>query len=145
MPEDDEEFQLFPVFNDLHSESLDDYIFEVEALVARSKDDEKKLFGPRLVRRLGGVFGALARRVLHMSDLTKPEGFKNDHNFLWGKKKKTLEGCSGQATPRELPVWGHLSPSGTDFARYLRWSERGTLRCKVALELTSICLGANAA
>ena len=41
------------------------FSFEVEALVAGSKDDEKKLIGPRLVRRLGGVPGALARRELH--------------------------------------------------------------------------------
>ena len=37
----------------LPSESLDDYTFEVEALVAGSKDDGKKLIVPRLVRRLG--------------------------------------------------------------------------------------------
>ena len=35
----------------LHSKSLEDYTFVVEALVAGSKDDEKKLIGPRLVRR----------------------------------------------------------------------------------------------
>ena len=54
MTKDDDEFQLYPCFNGLPSESLDDYTFEVEALVAGSKDDEKKLIGPRLVRRLGG-------------------------------------------------------------------------------------------
>ena len=43
--------------------------FEVRALVAGSKDDEKKLIGPRLVRRLGGIPSALARRELHMPDL----------------------------------------------------------------------------
>ena len=30
-------------------------LFEVEALVAGSKDDEKKLIGPRLIRPLGGI------------------------------------------------------------------------------------------
>ena len=48
MTKDDDEFQLYPCFNGLPSESLDDYTFEVEALVAGSKDDEKKLIGPRL-------------------------------------------------------------------------------------------------
>ena len=48
MPKDDDDFQLYPCFNGLPSESLDDYTFEVEALVAGSKDDEKKLIGPRL-------------------------------------------------------------------------------------------------
>ena len=43
MTKDDDEFQLYPCFNGLLSESLDDYTFEVEALVAGSKDDEKKL------------------------------------------------------------------------------------------------------
>ena len=76
MTKDDDEFQLYPCFNGLPSESLDDYTFEVEALVTGSKDDEKKLIGPRLVRRLGGVPGALAGRELHMPDLTKPEGYK---------------------------------------------------------------------
>ena len=75
MPKDDDEFQLYPFFNGLPSESLDDYTYEVEALVAGSKDDEKKLIGPRLVR-LGGVPGALTTRELHMPDLEKPEGYK---------------------------------------------------------------------
>ena len=65
------DFQLYPCFNGLPSKSLEDYTFEVEALVAGSKDDEKKLIGPRLVRRLGGIPGALARRELHMPDLAK--------------------------------------------------------------------------
>ena len=70
----DDDFQLHPCFNRLPSESLEDYSFEVEALVAGSKDDEKKLIGPRLIRRLGGIPGALARRELHMPDVAKPDG-----------------------------------------------------------------------
>ena len=66
MTKDDNEFQLYPCFNGLPSENLDDCIFEVEALVAGSKDDEKKLIGPRLVHWFGGVPDALARRELHM-------------------------------------------------------------------------------
>ena len=83
-------------------ESLDDYAFEGEALVAGSKDDEKNLIGPRLVRRLGGVPGALARRELHMPDLAKPEGYKLILLFL--EKKKVQERCSGQAAPCESSV-----------------------------------------
>ena len=67
---------MCPCFNGLPSESLEDYAFEVEALVAGSKDDVKKLIGPRLIRRLGGIPGALARRELHMPDLAKPDGYK---------------------------------------------------------------------
>ena len=59
--DDDDDFQLCPCLNVLLSESLDAYSFEVEALVAGSKDDEKNLIRPRLVRPLGGVPGALAR------------------------------------------------------------------------------------
>ena len=58
MTKDDDEFRLYSCFNGLPSESLDDYTFEVEALVAGSKDDEKKLTGQRLFRRLSGVPGA---------------------------------------------------------------------------------------
>ena len=76
MSKDDDEFQLHPCFNNLSSETLDDYTFEVEALAAGSKNDEKKLIGQRLVRRLGGVPGALARREMHMPDIAKPEGYK---------------------------------------------------------------------
>ena len=44
---------------------LDDYTFEVEALVAGSKDDEKKLIGPRLFR------GLLRQRTWHTQMLCK--------------------------------------------------------------------------
>ena len=37
----DDDFQLYPCFNGLSSESLEDYSFEFVALVAGSKDDEK--------------------------------------------------------------------------------------------------------
>ena len=57
-------------------ESLEDHTFEVEALVAGSQDDGKQLIGHRLVRRLGGIPGALARRELHMPDFAKPDGHK---------------------------------------------------------------------
>ena len=55
--------------------------------------DEKKLIGPRLVRRLGGVPGALARRELYMPDLAKPEGCKQILLFLEqkGNKKDALD------------------------------------------------------
>ena len=48
----------------------------------------KKLIGPRLVRCLGGVLGALARRELHMPDLAKPEGYKLILVFLEKKGYK---------------------------------------------------------
>ena len=86
MPKDDDDFQLYPCFKGLPSESLIDYTFEVEASVAGSKDEKKKLLGPRLVRRLGGLPGALARRELHMLDLAKPEGFKLSLLFLEKKR-----------------------------------------------------------
>ena len=91
----DDDFQLYSCFNCLPSESLEDYTFEVEALVAGSKDDEKKLIGPQLVRGLGGIPGALARRELHMLDVVKPvkstspdtenhykNGYVNNKNFI---------------------------------------------------------------
>ena len=57
------------------------------------QDDEKKLVGPRLVRRLGGIPGALVRRELHMPDLAKPDGYKLIVVFLEkkGYKKDALD------------------------------------------------------
>ena len=49
---------------------------EVEALVASTKPDDHKLTGLRLIRRLGGVLGALARRELNMLDLANDDGYK---------------------------------------------------------------------
>ena len=92
--DDDDDFQLYPCCNV-------DRTFEVEALVAGTKDDEKKLIGQRLVRRLGGVPGALARRELHMPDLAKPGGYKLILVFL--EKKRIQERCSGHATSWESP------------------------------------------
>ena len=46
MVQNDDDFHLYPYFDGLPTESLEDCTFEVEALVAGSKDDEKKLIGP---------------------------------------------------------------------------------------------------
>ena len=68
-------------------------------MVAGSKDDEKKLIGPRLIRPVGGIPGALGGRGLHMSDLAKPEGYKLILVFLekMGHKKDALD--------RRLTTW----------------------------------------
>ena len=89
----DDDFQFYPCFNALPSESLEDNAFEVEALVAGSEDVEKKLIGPRLIRRLGRLPGALARRELHMPDLAKPDGYRLILVFLEkkGYKKDALD------------------------------------------------------
>ena len=60
---------------------------------AGSEDCEKKLIGPRLIPRLGGIPGALARRELHMPDLAKPDGYKLISVFLEkkGYKKDALD------------------------------------------------------
>ena len=81
------------MFKRFASESLEDHTFEVEVLVVGSKDDEKKLVGPRWVRRLRGIPGALARQELHMPDLPKPDGHKLILLFLEkkGYKKDALD------------------------------------------------------
>ena len=71
MSRDDDKSQLNPVLNGLQSENLDDYMFDVDALVAGTKPDERKFLGPRVVRRLGGIPGALARRALKMVELAE--------------------------------------------------------------------------
>ena len=121
MPKYDDDFQLYPCFNGLSFGSLDDRTFEVEALVAGSKDDEKKLTGPRLVRRLGGVPGALARRELHMPDLAKPDGYKLILLFLEQK------GYKKDALDKRL-LANRRSTSWTDTARLLCDREHGVCR-----------------
>ena len=66
----DDDVQLYPCFNGLPSESLEDYTFEVEALVAGSKDDEKKADWTLIGSQARGIPGAL------MPDLAKPYGYK---------------------------------------------------------------------
>ena len=67
----DDDFQLYPCFNGLPSRVWKTTLLRSKPWLLGSKDDEKKLIGPRLVRRLGGIPGALARRELHMPDLAK--------------------------------------------------------------------------
>ena len=73
------------LFNCLPSESLDDYTYEVEALVAGSGGGgrERELVGP----------GVLTRRELHVPDLAKPRGYKMILVFLEkkGYKKDALD------------------------------------------------------
>ena len=45
-----------PAVSCLQSKNLDDHIFDVEAMAADTERDERKLLGPRLVRRLSGNF-----------------------------------------------------------------------------------------
>ena len=71
-----------PTFSGLPSESLDEYIWDVETWVAGYKVEDRALLGPRLARRIGGVPGALARRELSTTDLSKPEGWKVIIEFL---------------------------------------------------------------
>ena len=98
-------FQLYTSFHGLPSENLDDYKCEVEALVTRSKDDEKQLIGTRLVRRLGEVPGALAVEKVYMPDLAKSEKIKLIKVFPGNKRQeKTQERCSGQETLRDSPI-----------------------------------------
>ena len=71
-----------PTFSGLPSESLDEYIWDVETWVAGFKVDDRPLLGPRLARRIGGVPGALARRELNTVELSKPQGWKTVIDFL---------------------------------------------------------------
>ena len=78
MSKDDDDVQLYP---------------KNDSLLDGTKNDEKKVIGPRLVRRLGGFLGGLARPELHMPDLAKPEGFKLISIILEkkGHKKDALD------------------------------------------------------
>lgn len=91
MPYDDD-IPFYPVFNGLAHENLDDYIFDVERLVAGTKLDERQL----LVRRLGGMPGALSRREIKATDIAVGGGNFILTKFLEGKchRNEVLEGKS---------------------------------------------------
>ena len=82
--------RTFRSFNGLPTESLEEYRYDVEAYVHGTKADDKKLCGPRLLRRLGGIPGALA---LEAAELAKDEGYKLIFVFLErsGYKKQSLD------------------------------------------------------
>ncbi len=71
-----------PYFNGLPQESLEEYKCDVEAYVHGTKADDMKLCGPSLLRRLGGIPGALERRELKAPDLAKDEGYQLIFGFL---------------------------------------------------------------
>ena len=89
----DDDFSLYPFFNGLPGESLEDYEFEVDSLVAGTKKEDRLYIGPRLLRRLGGIPGALARRELKADTLSKDGGHKLIIAFLEqkGYKKESLD------------------------------------------------------
>ena len=53
---------------------MEEYKYDIEAYVHGTKAEDKKLCGTRLLRRLGGIPGALARRELKAADLAKEDG-----------------------------------------------------------------------
>ena len=84
---------IIPHFNGLPQESLEEYRYDVETYIHGTKPEDRKVCGPRLLRRLGGIPGALARREIVPSDLTKDDGFKLIFAFLerHGYKKPSLD------------------------------------------------------
>ena len=84
---------VIPHFNGLPHESLDEYMYDVQIYIHGTKADERKLCGPRLLRRLGGVPGALIRREIKPEDLAKDDGHKLIFAFLekQGYKKPSLD------------------------------------------------------
>ena len=87
------ESDTVPYFNGLPYESLDEYRWDVENYVHGTKIDERKLCGPRLLRKLGGIPGALARRKLKPEETSREEGWKLIFAFLeaQGYKKDTID------------------------------------------------------
>ena len=65
----------------------------MEAYAHGTKIDDRKLCGPRLLHRLGGIPGALARRELKPETLAKDDGYKLILVFLEksGYKKQSLD------------------------------------------------------
>ena len=84
---------IVPFFNGLPQESLEEYRYDVEAYIHGTKTDDRKLCGPRLLRRLGGIPGALARRELKPAELAQEDGYKLILVFLEksGYKKQSLD------------------------------------------------------
>ena len=82
--------------------------------------------GPRLVRRLGGIPGTLARRELHMPDLAKPDGYKLILVFL--EKKGYKKGALDSRLLSNRRYEAICTTSWTDPARLLCYRERGIRR-----------------
>ena len=90
---DHDDNSVYPHYNGLADESLEDYAYDVETLVQGTKKDDRVLWGPRELRRLGGIPGALARQELKPSDLANEDGYKLILVFLEkkGYKKDSLD------------------------------------------------------
>ena len=84
---------VIPYFNGLPHESLEEYRYDVETYIHGTKQDDRKLCGPRLLRKLGGVPGALAGREITPEVLAKEDGYKLIFAFLekHGYKKPSLD------------------------------------------------------
>ena len=82
MPQDDDDFQLYPILNGFPSESLEDYTFEVKALVARSMDDDKAAHWT--------TTGSSAWRSSWKFGLSKPERHKLIVMFLVKKGTRKM-------------------------------------------------------
>ena len=63
-----------PTFSGLPHERLEDYERDLTAYVLGTKEADRPLIGPRLLRRLGGLPGELCRRHLEAKDLAVAKG-----------------------------------------------------------------------
>ena len=64
-----------PQFSGLPHERLEDYERDLKAYVLGTRDTDRVLIGPRVLRRLGGLPGQLCRRSLDPSDLAVEDGY----------------------------------------------------------------------
>ena len=65
-----------PTFSGLPHERLEDYERDLKAYVLGTRDLDRPLIGPRLLRRLGGLPGELIRREVTPESVAKEDGFE---------------------------------------------------------------------
>ena len=99
---DDDEFQQYLVFNGFQSEKP----WQIRA------HQSAKMLVSRLVRRLGGILGALARE-LKMSDVSKDDGYKLIFIF---RSQGVQNRCSGPEVACSLSVRIRVAQSWTHVA-----------------------------
>ena len=71
-----------PTFSGLPHERLEDYECDLKAYVLGTRETDRCLIGPRLLRRLGGLPGELVRRSLQPEDVASADGHLPILEFL---------------------------------------------------------------
>ena len=71
-----------PTFSGLPHERLEDYERDLKAYVLGTREADRPLLGPRLLRKLGGLPGELVRRGVQPEAVAVAEGYPKILEYL---------------------------------------------------------------